>query len=1438
MRPGFVLLFCGILIIAVAIAAGCSQLQPTNTPPVSPPNGTAVATVVLPDGTTAKPQTPEPTAPSIPKATPFQLPATTPESPTAPLSNEIDGYMVIAPQVLRSGQTEGVSISLFHRDNPAQGVVRVSLITDDNTQVDASGLILGTGSVYLEVPDLPKGNYNLRVEGPGFEDAAAMRVESGASLFLETDKPIYKPGQKVMIRVLTVGPELRPLTGDITIEVQDAKGSKVFKKEVSTSEFGMATLDMPLSSEPNLGVWKVTAHTENAKAEVDVRVEKYVLPKYEVSVDLPKEWVLANEKITGRIEAEYTFGKPVQGEVEIVASRYVGVWEKFASITRNIDGGEAFELPPVGFVAGVPGGRGMGNVSLDVTVREKGTGYEETTTRLLTVANTPVNIHLISESRVFKPSLPFSFLVVTETPDNQPLDKRVTVELIYMDKDFERMEQITQRVTTRNGTAVLTVQPPKNAVALAMEASADEAHASLAVRASYSPSGSFIHVAQDGPASISVGDRARFRVHATQETTNFYYEVVSRGKVVFSQVSETPEISFQVTPVMAPGSRLLVYQILPNSEVAADYLPFDVAAVYPHQVQVGFSEEQVRPGEEVDIMVETQGPAHVGLVAVDRSVFILAENRLNLQQVFDKLEDLYMQPQAELHDLRTRSRITTRGALETFKDAGVVVMTNQDVPEGLRFETKRERRKLMEVIKDVEVPMAAPAVAESLPAPTRRPSQVAEQELAEVQRVRQFFPETWLWTNVITNEQGRATLPVEAPDSITTWVLRAVGLSKEHGLGISENELRVFQPFFLQVDLPFSGIRGEVLPARIALYNYLDAPQQIQVELAPSDNYELLDSSRRTVTVGPNDIGGAEFRIRLTDVGKIELEVSARSTEAADAVIKEMLVEPEGVPEELVENLVLTPGNSHTFNGAVPFNAVDDSARTLVSVTGSYMAQTIDGLEGLLKMPYGCGEQNMILFAPNVFVTNYLRDTGQIKPEIMAKAENLMLTGYQRELTYRRGDGSFSAFGDNDAEGSLWLTAFVLKTFSQARGIIHIDPDVLDDASAWILQHQRPDGSFEPVGFLHHQELLGGLNGNTALTAYVAIALMEAGEGSASSKAIAFLERGLNDLDDPYTTAIVSYALELAGSGRAAVAYNKLMSMAVNTEDGLSWGTPQFELPQSPEPRAIGVRRFPEANRSAAVETTGYATLALLERGDRISASNAGRWLVNQRNAYGGYGSTQDTVVGLQAMTRFATDAKSDVDITVTLTAGDWNRRLTITPDNADVLQTIEVPAGAGIEVEARGEGQVVMQAVRRFNLPTVENVGKPVFDIDVDYGTGHVDVDDLITISADITFNPPEFVESGMVVLDISIPTGFSPVMESVERMAEADPRIKRRDLAGRKLIIYIEDMAAGETLSLEFQARALFPVRAEPVTSAVYSYYRPEWRGQTLGGAMTVGE
>ncbi|MBI2918363.1 MAG: alpha-2-macroglobulin [Chloroflexi bacterium] len=1354
-----------------------------------------------------------------------------------PVPPGADSYVALVPRTLQAGQTAAVSVSLWNAAQPGRDRVQVSLLRDGKPAVTASKTVSGRGQIEIRVPEATDGEYVLEVKGTSFTDRAQVKVEDSFPVFLETDKPIYKPGQTVHIRALSLDSELKPLKRSLTVEAQDAKGTKVFKKEVETDEYGMASLDLPLSTEPNLGVWKLSASAGKQSAQLDIRVEKYVLPKYEVKVDLPREWFLVSEPIKGSVKAEYSFGKPVKGELEVKALRYVGKWEPFATFTRQIEGDAEFELRPAGFVAGVPGARGMGNVTLEVTVEEKATGYVEKTTRLLTVSNAPLSIQVIPEGSVFKPGLPFSFLVVSESPDNKPLDADVKVTLTYLKKDFQQAGLEEKTVRTERGKALVQVAPPQNSAGLLIAARSGQAHAELQLESSFSPSGNFIHLEQVDQGTLKLGDEARFKVYSTRAASTFYYEVISRGKTVFTSFTRGPQIAFQVTPQMAPSARLLVYQVLPNSEVAADYLPFEVEASYPNQVTVGFSKDEVRPGDKVDLSIVSQGKSKVGIAVVDRSVFILAENRLNLQQVFDELERLYMQPQAELHEVRIYQKIATRGAQDIFREAGVTVLSNKQVPQGEEYQRGRggpwgpaggagpvffgEEAQLADAMR-----AAAPAAAAT---PTPLP---ASQGLAEVQRVRQFFPETWLWTDVVTDALGRASLSVEAPDTITTWMLHAVAMSRDQGLGIAESQVVAFQPFFLSVDLPYSAIRGEEFPVKVAIYNYLDQAQEVQVEIEPSGWFELLDQDRKTVSIAARDLGGVEFKIRPRGLGVQNTKVTARSTAAADSVIKTIIVAPEGVAREVVDNLILAAGATRTLDTSLPMGIVEGSGRAYLSLTASYLTQTIDGLEALLKMPFGCGEQNMLLFAPDVYISRYLRETGQIKPEIMAKAEMLMITGYQRELTYRRRDGSFSAFGESDQVGSLWLTAFVLKTFAQARDIIYIDESVLGQARAWITSHQKADGSFESVGFVHHQEMMGGLQGKNALTAYVSIALMEAGDKAAGARAAQYLEGALPGIDDPYTAAIVAYALDLAGSARADEAYRKLMEMATEDEAGLHWGGGLDVLPLPEGPGIMS--RMPQP-KSTGVEATAYATLALLKHGDKLNAGKAARWLVGQRNAYGGYGSTQDTVVALDALTRYAQDARSDVDLKVTVVSGQTRKDLTLNQANFDVLQMVDLAVGGNVEIKAQGKGEAVVQLVRRFNLPDAEK-GQDVFRIAVDYDTDKVEVDGVVNVKVSVQFNPPVPIEAGMVVLDVSVPTGFAPVAESLEAVAKAEKKLKRHDVAGRKVIFYIEDMVPGERLSFGFQVKALYPVKAQATASQAYSYYKPEMRGETLSRPVEV--
>ncbi|HEU5330618.1 MAG TPA: MG2 domain-containing protein, partial [Thermomicrobiales bacterium] len=357
-----------------------------------------------------------------------------------------DGYLAVAPRTFRAGQAEAISLALFKGDKPANSTVTVALLKDGKAVAQAADWVPGRGSVALSVPKLAAGDYQLKISGKGFSDTGAITVEDNAILFLETDKPIYKPGQTMRIRLLALDAALRPVSGDATVAALDAKGIKVFKKTVTADDFGMASFDLPLSDEPNLGVWKLSATMAGGKqtAQRDVRVEKYVLPKYDVTVTLPKEWALASETLTGTVSAEYSFGKPVKGEVEIVAQRYVGTWQEYARITKPLDGSFSFELPAVRYVTGTPANGGGGGVRLDVTVREEGTGYEEQNSTLVTIVASPVGVRVVPETASFKPGLPLALLVTTETPDHQPVDASVALAVNYQDAKYQTRTETRQ----------------------------------------------------------------------------------------------------------------------------------------------------------------------------------------------------------------------------------------------------------------------------------------------------------------------------------------------------------------------------------------------------------------------------------------------------------------------------------------------------------------------------------------------------------------------------------------------------------------------------------------------------------------------------------------------------------------------------------------------------------------------------------------------------------------------------------------------------------------------------------------------------------------------------------------------------------------------------------------------------------------------------------
>ncbi len=1336
-----------------------------------------------------------------------------------------DEALVLIPSEVQAGGQSAATVTALRGEDraPVDRGVTVVLIDGATRHEVGAGRTGADGHarIPLDIPALESGLYRLEASVDGVTEklGAETRVSNTPAILIETDKPIYKPGQTIQGRVLLLDSALRPRTGAVELSILDAKGIRVHRAALDANEYGVAPFDLVLANEVNFGVWKIDVVSEGLRSSRDVRVENYVLPRFELGAEFERGWVLVDEPISGRVEARYFFGRPVDGEVQIVARRYIGDWEVFATAGGPlVDGAFDFQLPPVQFTAGTPGANGLGTVTLDITATDS-TGHAESTTELLTVSQAPVVVRLVSRNGSVKPEIPIALVVTSEEPDGTPIDASVEVTARFRDFDQSVLAETSVIVDTSGGNAAVTFTPPARTAQAVFTATTivdgRSARADLELAAAWSPSSTFLALARRSPAGrVRVGEELRFEAIATHPGSVFY-EVYAGGRTVFSDVADGREIRFTATPEMAPSARLVAYSISPNNEVAADTLPFEVDLAATLSVSSAVDRDELRPGDEITLTIDTGERAMVGLAIVDRSVLALGRSRLHLGEVFEELERRFLEPKGEPHDAggpngapppledRFFQPVHSPGAADIIAGVGLTLVATS----GLRAPTGRDFFRFDEDMLE-----------DGPPPPVAAPNGGDDGSAPDAVRVRQFFPETWVWNpTLLTGEDGRATLTLTVPDSITSWSVSTVATAPG-GIGFGASELTVFQEFFVEPNLPVAVTRGEEFPVRIQIFNYVDAEQSVALELGDGEWFELLGDADLSVNVPAGSAIAADFPIRPVRVGSHEVRLVARGSLMSDAVVRKITVEPEGEPAERVLNSVIQSGAIVDLDTSLPVHAVPDSGSAYLYITPSPVAQTLTGISSLLNMPFGCGEQNMIFLAPDVEVLRYLKATDQSMPEVQAQAEYFINVGYQRQLTFQADDGGFAAFGGRQA--SLWLTAFVLSTFSIAREVRDIDESVLERAASMLAGRQKSDGSFRTDDFLIHKEMDGGLSNIYAMAAYVTNALADFGGDSTSStlqRAATYLRDGRSQAGgDPYSLSIAAVALgKVAGfEGVARAIVDGLLEVGKRDGIGIHW-----------EPYPI--------------ETTGYVALALLAQ-DRPEAASAVEWLSTQRNSLGGYGeSTQDTVVAIRALTEAALRVRADLDVTLTVLDGETPAStIRVDDSNYDVLQTVELPVGraSGLSLRSEGTGNVGFQLAVGFHVPAEELPPPNDMEIDVVYDARRVEVDDLVDVRVRVLYSGAKE-RTGMTIVDIGVPTGFAAVRSTLDALVEAGTA-SRVDVAGRKVIVYLDGLDSGVPVEFGFQVRALYPVRAEAPVSKVFEYYDPDVQASIRGKPVVISE
>ena len=308
---------------------------------------------------------------------------------------------------------------------------------------------------------------------------------------------------------------------------------------------------------------------------------------------------------------------------------------------------------------------------------------------------------------------------------------------------------------------------------------------------------------------------------------------------------------------------------------------------------------------------------------------------------------------------------------------------------------------------------------------------------------------------------------------------------------------------------------------------------------------------------------------------------------------------------------------------------------------------------------------------------------------------------------YRHEDGSYSVWGPRDQtdKGSMWLTAFVVKAFGQSARYIDVDNDKLMQSIEWINKRQDKDsGCFKTEGFVVHSEL--AKDNDAALTASLLITFLEDrlaypnfNEVEVVNAAFRCLEKSVDKDSDLFTKAMAAYAFSLESGEHNFRYFNKsmqsldeLIAAAKTDQAGKLYWKSGNAAPGSLDATTV---------TSEDVEITAFNVLTLI-RHDRLpEALKAIKWLSSQRNSVGGFKSTSDTMIALQAIAEYSLKiSKEDNNIGLNVTAGEAAFEFGVTEQNELLLQSEKLvvdPAQAQkVSVAINGGGCFMVQTVLR----------------------------------------------------------------------------------------------------------------------------------------------
>jgi hypothetical protein len=491
--------------------------------------------------------------------------------------------------------------------------------------------------------------------------------------------------------------------------------------------------------------------------------------------------------------------------------------------------------------------------------------------------------------------------------------------------------------------------------------------------------------------------------------------------------------------------------------------------------------------------------------------------------------------------------------------------------------------------------------------------------------MRSDFVDTVYWHPVLVLPDGKAEVSFDLCDAVTSYQVTAVGHTLDGRLGAVTSTLESRLPFSLEPKLPIEVTCSDKIDLPVSIANNTSDPRPVQVHVASTGLHLIGGRNDEPLTIPADQRVRRLFRFEPALVnGPARVQLSGQSFPFTDSVTRTLQVVPEGFPVVSSRSDVLEKVAQQDI--VLPETWVPGTLACQVQVYPSTLADLQKGLESLLREPGGCFEQTSSSNYPNVLILDYLKESEQAKPELERRARDLLGRGYQKLISFECLDGN-----QNKRQGYEWfggtapaheaLTAYGLLEFRDMAHVFEVDQKMMERTRQYLMS--RKDGK---GGFQRNPRALDsfGRAPDDITNAYIVWALTESGKDDDVEKELAALTAQAKTSNDPYFLALVATSLINRSQTAEGVRFLKTVAGAQKEDGHVDAGRTSITG---------------SGGRTLQIETTALAVLGWLKANSPAdfngNVQKAIQWLGRQRGGYGGFGSTQSTILALKALIAF-----------------------------------------------------------------------------------------------------------------------------------------------------------------------------------------------------------